>query len=55
MSNIARVQGIIGNVVIRDFIQTLNGHQVCCIVTRDGSIHYVDTNLIEILEVANND
>lgn len=48
---IARVQGIIGNVTVRGFISAPDGRKICCIYTREEQLLYVDSELVQILEV----
>ena len=47
---IARVKGITGNVTIREYRQIAPDHQVALVYTND-ELFYVDTKLIEIMEV----
>lgn len=48
---IARVSGIPGNVTIRGFVKVATGRDVAAVSTTDGAILYVDTKMVEILEV----
>lgn len=48
---IARVKGITGNVKVRDYYKVATGADVAAIETSDAQILYVDTHLIEVMEV----
>ena len=48
---IARVKGITGNVKVRGYYKVATGADVAAIETSDAQILYVDTHLIEIMEV----
>lgn len=48
---IARVEGIIGNVQVRDFATMPDGRKVAKVVTRDDLILWVDTQMVAIMEV----
>ena len=49
---IARVNGIAGNVKVRAFIKVLSGANVVAVETKDAQILYVDSRMIEIMEVS---
>lgn len=49
---IARVSDIPGNVTIRAFVKVASGSEVAAVSTKDGAVLYVDTKMIEIMEVA---
>ena len=49
---IARVTGISGNVTVRAYIKVAAGYDVAAVSTKDGNVYYVDTKLIEIMEVS---
>lgn len=48
---IARVNGIVGNVTVRCYIKLYDGSEVAAVSTRDGNVYYVDTKMIEVMEV----
>lgn len=48
---IARVKGITGNVKVRGYYKVSTGADVVAVETSDAQIIYVDTQLVEIMEV----
>lgn len=48
---IARVAGVPGNVTVRAFLKVATGADVAQVTTTEGFTIYVDTKMVEILEV----